>query len=70
MIELYLQKMQQDQEESDVVTLNEDDEDDIVILSEKEQELLQDSDFEEFNNMIDNDKDFDEKLLLQSGDDL
>ena len=44
------------------------DEDDVVILSEKEQELIQDSDYEEFNNMIDEEVELDEEMLKKSGD--
>ena len=65
MIEVYLQKMiQEENKEEDEMT----DDDDVVILSEKEQELIQDSDYEEFNNMIDEEIELDEEMLKKSGD--
>lgn len=65
MIEVYLQKMiQEENKEEDEMT----DDDDVVILSEKEQELIQDSDYEEFNNMIDEEVELDEEMLKKSGD--
>lgn len=65
MIEVYLQKMiQEENKEEDEMT----DDDDVVILSEKEQELIQDSDYEEFNNMIEEEVELDEEMLKKSGD--
>lgn len=65
MIEVYLQKMlQEENKEEDEMT----DEDDVVILSEKEQELIQDSDYEEFNNMVEEEAELDEEMLKKSGD--
>ena len=65
MIEVYLQKMiQEENKAEDEMT----DDDDVVILSEKEQELIQDSDYEEFNNMIEEEIELDEEMLKKSGD--
>ena len=66
MIEVYLQKMiQEENKAEDEMT---DDDDDVVILSEKEQELIKDSDYEDFNNMIEEEVELDEEMLKKSGD--
>ena len=65
MIDVYVQKMiQVEIQDDDDMT----DDDDVVILSEKEQELILASDFDEFNNMIDEEVELDEEMLKKSGD--
>jgi len=64
MIEVYLQKMiQEENKEEDEMT----DEDEVIILSEKEQELIQDSDYDEFNEMLEEEAELDEEMLKKSG---
>ncbi len=64
MIEVYLQKMlQEENKEEDEMT----EEDEVIILSEKEQELIQDSDYEELNEMIEEEAELDEEMLKKSG---
>lgn len=65
MIEVYLQRMiQEENKAEDEMT----EDDDVVILSEKEQELIQDSDYDEFNEMIDEEEELDEEMLKKSED--
>ena len=66
MIEIYLQKMQMEQnKEEDVL---DDDDDDLIILTEKEAELLKDEDFEEYNDMLEEEREIDEEMLRKSGE--
>ena len=66
MIEVYLQKMQMEEnKEEDVL---DDDDDDLIILTEKEAELLKDEDFEEYNNMLEEEREIDEEMLRKSGE--
>lgn len=65
MIEVYLQKMiQEEAKEEDEMT----DEDEVVILTEKEESLIQDGDYEDFNEMLDEEAELDEEMLRKSGD--
>lgn len=66
MIEVYLQKMQMEEnKEEDVL---DDDDDDLIILTEKEAELLKDEDFEEYNDMLEEEREIDEEMLRKSGE--
>jgi hypothetical protein len=66
MIEVYLQKMQMEEnKEEDVL---DDDDDDLIILTEKEVELLKDEDFEEYNDMLEEEREIDEEMLRKSGE--
>ena len=66
MIEVYLQKMQMEEnKEEDVL---DDDDDDLIILTEKEAELLKDEDFEEYNDMLEDEREIDEEMLRKSGE--
>jgi hypothetical protein len=65
MIEVYLQKMiQEESKEEDEMT----DDDEVIILTEKEQDLLKDSDYDEFNEMLEEEVELDEEMLKKSGD--
>lgn len=67
MIEIYLQKMEQEEnKEEDVIDENEDDS--IILITEKEEALLEDQDFEDYNSMIEEEAELDEELLKKSGD--
>lgn len=66
MIEVYLQKMQMEEnKEEDVL---DDDDDELIILTEKEAELLKDEDFEEYNDMLEDEREIDEEMLRKSGE--
>lgn len=66
MIEVYLQKMQMEEnKEEDVL---DDDDDELIILTEKEAELLKDEDFEEYNDMLEEEREIDEEMLRKSGE--
>mgnify|MGYP001336760091 CR=1 FL=1 len=68
MIEIYLQKMQQEENREEGV-LEESEEDGIIIISEKENEMfLKDEDFEDYNQLIEEEEILDEEMLKKSGD--
>lgn len=66
MIEVYLQKMQMEEDKEEDVL--DDDDDDLIMLTEKEAELLKDEDFEEYSNMIEEEREIDEETLRKSGE--
>lgn len=66
MIEVYLQKMiQEENKEEDVM---EEGEDDVILVTKKEDIFLDDEDYEDFNDMIEEDVEMDEQLLKMSGE--
>jgi hypothetical protein len=66
MIEVYLQKMiQEENKEEDVM---EEGEDDVILITKKEDIFLDDEDYEDFNEMIEEDVEMDEDLLKLSGE--
>ena len=66
MIEVYLQKMQMEEnKEEDVL---DDEEDDLIFLSEKEAEILKDVDFEDHLEMLEEERELDEEMLRKSGE--
>ena len=66
MIEVYLQKMQMEEDKEEDVL--DDDDDDLIMLTEKEAELLKDEDFEEYNDMLEDEREIDEEMLRKSGE--
>ena len=66
MIEIYLQKMQMEEDKEEDVL--DDDDDDLIILTEKEAELLKDEDFEEYADMLEEEREIDEEILRKSGE--
>ena len=66
MIEVYLQKMQMEEDKEEDVL--DDDDDDLIILTEKEAELLKDEDFEEYADMLEEEREIDEETLRKSGE--
>ena len=65
MIEIYLQKMiQEENKEEDEL----DEDDDLIMLTEREEELLRDEDYDEFNDMIEEEIELDEATLKKSGE--
>lgn len=66
MIETYLQKMQMEEDKEEDVL--EDDDEELLILTEKEVELLKDEDFEEYNEMLEEEREIDEETLRKSSE--
>lgn len=67
LIETHLQKMQMEENKEEDVMDSEDDEE-LIILTEKEAELLKDEDFEDYNAMLEEEREIDEETLRKSGD--
>lgn len=66
MIEIYLQKMQtEENKEEDVIEENEDD---IIVVTQKDEIFLEDDDYNDFNDMLEEDIEMDEAMLEASGD--
>lgn len=66
MIEVYLQKMQMEEDKEEDVL--DDDDDDLIMLTEREAELLKDEDFEEYADMLEEEREIDEETLRKSGE--
>lgn len=65
MIEVYLQKMEQEEnKEEDEM----DDDDEVIILTKREEELLRDEDFEDYEDMLEEEREIDEDMLKKSGE--
>lgn len=65
MIEVYLQKMlQEESKEEDEL----DEDDDLIMLTEREEELLRDEDFDDYNEMLDDEAELDEEMLRKSSE--
>ena len=67
MIEVYLQKMEQ-QESQDGGVLEDDEDSDLILFEELEVDPLSDEDFMDYNDMLEEARELDEELLEKSGD--
>ena len=67
MIEIYLQKMIQEENKKED-EMEESEDDDIVVVRPDDESFFEDEDFEEFNDMIDEEVELDEEMLRKSGD--
>ena len=66
MIEIYLQKMKQEESKKED-EMDESDDDDVILLKANEEAMLEDEDYEEFNEMLEDDIEMDEETLRKSG---
>jgi len=68
LIEIYLAKMQAEQVK-DEDEMDEDEDDDLLLTGlDDNDDILKDEDFEDFNDMIEAEQDFDEEFLKKNGD--
>lgn len=68
MIEIHLQKMKLEDDKEEDEAIEEDEDDDLILIKETDDVLLDDEDFEDYADMIEEDYEIDEAALRMSGE--